>query len=115
MIHIRNTAKEFVARLKKEGFNGVRYEQVVLEGSDLPEPGEETLDEKAEFDQNYAIFIAAPYWPGTYTEELPYTETIQDRDRYWRDFEAHLKTVFGDDVTITFYKGCYETEIHRAR
>jgi len=114
MINIKEHARKLMKDWRKNGFNGVRV-SIEDETTDEPEEGEQTVEEKAEFDRNYSIFTVEPRFPVRFDEDSPYVKVVNTEDQFWGDFEKMLQIEFGDDVKINFYSGCNEFEIIREK
>lgn len=110
MINIKERTRELLNTIKKTGFNGVKV-KFHDETTDVPEPGEQTVAQKAEFDKNYAIFTVEPQFTFSYEKDEPYVETSYHEEDFWDDFRDMLAAEFGSGVEIKFYKGCKEFEI----
>lgn len=106
-IHIRNKAKEFVAVLRKKGFNTIRFFATVS-GVDGVED-DESHEWKAQHNENYVLIILEPHF--RFQNDSPYDSF--DEAAFWKDFYAYVKTVFGEDVTIEHNDHTGEMEIMR--
>jgi hypothetical protein len=111
MINIKQRARELFVALKKDGFNGVSID-IDDETTDLPEEGEQTVEEKAEWDRNYAVFVVHVDFDHHFYDTKPYVEVTFHESDFWSDFKDMLQTTFGD-VIINYYEGCHEFEIIR--
>ncbi len=110
--NLRETARTFLARLEKEGFNGLSFHNIELEGSDTPED-DLTIEQQNEININYVVFVAAPDFEELYDDVGPYTRVNIDSDQYEQDFWEELQNVFGDDVSMTYNENVGEWEIIR--
>jgi len=111
-MHVREKCKQIVEILNKQGFNGVHMWSEV-EGSDLPEPDEQTVEEKAKFDAGYCCFIAEPEFAPVFDDEQPYLNIELDTYQFWKDFETYLQGFFDNKTKIKINKGCNEIEVQR--
>lgn len=111
-IHVRDKCKEIVKTLNDKGFNGVHM-WCEVEGSDEPEPDEQTVEQKADFDKKYCCFIAEPEFEEVFDEGRPYVEVELNTSQFWRDFEEYLKKCFDKKTTIKINKRCNEIEVQR--
>ena len=111
-MHVREKCKQIVEVLNKQGFNGIHMWSQV-EGSDEPEPDEQTVEEKAAFDAGYCSFIAEPEFPIIFNDDGPYVETEVNTYQFWIDFEKYLKGFFDNRTTIKINKRCNEIEVQR--
>jgi hypothetical protein len=98
-VHVRNTIKELIADWNQNGCNGVKVE-AELEGSDEPEPGEQTLEDKAKWDRDYAIFIVAPIY-------------IVPDDEFWTQLRKTIHAAVGKKMQINVWPQCREVEVMR--
>lgn len=112
VIHVRDKCKEIVKILNSKGFKGVHM-WAGVEGSDEPEPDEQTVEEKAAFDAGYCCFIAEPEFDEILDEGRPYVEVTLDTSAFWKDFEEYLKGCFDDKTKIKINKRCNEVEVQR--
>lgn len=113
MIHVRNTAKELDKFLRRKEFNGVKV-AAELQGSDEPEEDEQTVEEKALHDQNYACMTVEPLFDYDFGDDMPPYVTVEfNESAFWDDFKKHCQEKFGPDVVITVREQCNEVEFMR--
>lgn len=112
IIHFRNTARQLLKTLKAKGFNGVRFLRLELEGSDKPEPGEQTWDQLREQNRNYAIFVAQPDLDASALpdDKNEYLEVELHIGKFLDDFMKMLKNTF-PGAKIRYSAGCHEYEV----
>lgn len=110
MNNYREIAKEMLKEFKKDGFRGVRC-HVELEGSEVPEPDEQTAEELAEFNKNYAVFIIDPQFDFR-LDDAPFVQTTINSDLFYRELKDYFREKFGD-CKIEHHVTCREFEIIR--
>ena len=118
-IHITKKTEEICKKLRQNGFNGIRFEDVHIEKEKAEDyKGELTKKQFIERQKHYLCFIAQPAFYGRlgWDDEgdggLYITREVNET-QFYKDFMDYLKQEFGNDVTINFHKGCFEYEVYR--
>ena len=115
-MNFREKAKELVAKWDSKSFrfHGHRL-QADLYGSDEPEEGEQTIEEKAELDRNYCLVIVKTEFD-YFESNDPYVTVEVDEDRFWSDFiDQEIKANFGENIKIRHNENTGEFEITRLK
>jgi len=112
MTHVRNKVKELVPIWNKNGYQGVSL-SAYIQGTEEPEPGEQTVKQKLEIDKNYCDFIVEANFDVFSFEEKPFVSITVDEEGFWEQFKQHLQVEFGSDVVIVHRPKCNEFEIQR--
>ena len=114
MKHIRNTIKEIVEQLNKNGFNGTRV-SARLELSEEPED-DQTVDEAAKFHRDYAIFVVDCQHEdlASMSSQSRYTICEFDSESFWQDLVEMVEKAFeGEDVKVVLHLPAKEVEVYR--
>lgn len=113
-IHIQNEATKMVADWKKNGFNGVYFDECYVEKvntlEDFLSDGQ-TKEEYEEFISGYVIFVARPEEPLDLNYTNDYTRVSFGRERLVKDLIVEMRRLLGEDIKVEYHRGCHEFEI----
>ena len=118
MIHLTNTLTSLIKKLKAEGFNGVRFEELYIEKQLLTDHLLDGGDEKSwkKRQRDYVAFIAQPNFETDFVSFRNGYAEVQVNDRlFLEDFREFLQKELGSDVNIRYSAGCFEYECAQAK
>lgn len=113
MKHLQNEVTKLVEQWKKEGFDGILFEECYMEPCQLEDfiSDGNTKEEYEEWIKNYAIFVVNPDF-----DEFSGDYISVNIDMFYDSLLGYIFTVMEEDPSnfnVTHYTGCYEIEIER--
>jgi hypothetical protein len=117
--NITNVLTKELARLRKVGFNGVRFHELYISSDPKSRVKDFVSDglTEAQAQENLASYCTIQINPDfggdDSDEDTEYRETTYNIFKFHDDFTKHLKGLLGDDITITAPRPSCEFEVSR--
>jgi len=115
--NLTKKAGEICKKLRKEGFNGIRFSHAYVEDCNDPNEFESEAAYQAVREQ-YAAFVVEPIFTASFfvEDEGPYMEPARfDDRRFYKDLVAFVQKEVGEGVKVTHHRSCNEFEIERIK
>lgn len=115
LLHLREKAREIIAKLRSEGLNGVRFDRCRVNEDKIEDYASEMdAEQYAAWCRDYACFALEPdFEPFFDGSDSEYVDHHFDRDGFFRDVVKHIQDQFGPGVIVKYREGCAEGEIYR--